>query len=306
MCSGRVDLSFILRAFSKGMDGVFIGGCWPGECHYITEGNYLALSLVQISKKLLAHIGINPDRLRLEWVSAAEGIRFAEVMNDFSDKVKEAGPLGKGEGIDLGEIKSRLENIENLAPYIKLVERERLRVPLKTVEDYLEFFNSDEFDRLFRELILDKLEICRIMKLLREKPVPIAELAGMPDLNPSEVSNYLNVAARQGLIRFDESKNLIPVSTDEDAKRKSTLITEAKPVSSNKAKIDQIIDKYQGQPESLIHVLMEVQSKNRWLPREVLDKISRKLEVPLSRIMQVASFYKTFSLSPKGRHEVNN
>ena len=264
------------------------------------------MSLVQISKKLLAHIGINPDRLRLEWVSAAEGIRFAEVMNDFSDKVKEAGPLGKGEGIDLGEIKSRLENIENLAPYIKLVERERLRVPLKTVEDYLEFFNSDEFDRLFRELILDKLEICRIMKLLREKPVPIAELAGMPDLNPSEVSNYLNVAARQGLIRFDESKNLIPVSTDEDAKRKSTLITEAKPVSSNKAKIDQIIDKYQGQPESLIHVLMEVQSKNRWLPREVLDKISRKLEVPLSRIMQVASFYKTFSLSPKGRHEVNN
>jgi NADH-quinone oxidoreductase subunit E len=70
-------------------------------------------------------------------------------------------------------------------------------------------------------------------------------------------------------------------------------------------KIDQIINKHQGKASSLIHVLMEIQSENHWLPKEALDKISKKLEVPLSRVMQIATFYKTFSLIPKGRHEVH-
>lgn len=63
MCSGRVDMGFVLRAFSNGSDGVFIGGCWPGECHYSTAGNYDALSMVHICKKLLKQIGIDPERL---------------------------------------------------------------------------------------------------------------------------------------------------------------------------------------------------------------------------------------------------
>jgi len=73
----------------------------------------------------------------------------------------------------------------------------------------------------------------------------------------------------------------------------------------DKDKIDQIINKHQGKASSLIHVLMEVQSENHWLPKEALDKVSKKLDVPLSRIMQIATFYKTFSLIPKGRHEVH-
>lgn len=63
MCSGRVDPAFMLRAFSNGTDGVFIGGCWPGECHYATEGNYDALSRVSLYKKLLEYIGVNPENL---------------------------------------------------------------------------------------------------------------------------------------------------------------------------------------------------------------------------------------------------
>ena len=70
-------------------------------------------------------------------------------------------------------------------------------------------------------------------------------------------------------------------------------------------KIDQIINKHQGKPGSLIHVLMAIQHENHWLPKEVLDKVSRVLDVPLSRVMQVATFYKTFSLVPRGRHEVH-
>ena len=104
-------------------------------------------------------------------MSAGEGILFAEVMNDFGKKVKELGPLGKGEGIDEKGLKSKLEAVTKLVPYIRLVERERLRVPFKSEEEYNKFFTSDEFNRLFNELIGDKLAISQIMSLLRERPL---------------------------------------------------------------------------------------------------------------------------------------
>ena len=211
MCTGRVDLAFILRAFSNGADGVFIGGCWPGECHYITEGNYLALSGMHLCRKLLEHIGVNPERLRLEWVSASEGSRFAEVMNDFSRSLKALGPLGKVEGIDENGLKFKLEAVTKLIPYIKLVERERLRVPFKSEEEYNKFFNSDEFDRLFQELIGDKFEISQIMTLLRDKPRSVGEISEILGLNPSEVSIHLKSSTRQGLVNFDVSrKRFVP------------------------------------------------------------------------------------------------
>jgi len=211
MCTGRIDLSFILRAFSNGMDGVFIGGCLLGECHYITEGNYGVLSVTHICRKLLELTEVNPDRLRLEWISASDGIRFAEVMNDFSRSVKAIGPLGRGEGEKVNGLKSKLEAINQLVPYIKLVERERLRVPVKSEEAYHAFFTSDEFNRLFQELIADKLEMSRIMTLLREKPLSTGEISEILGADPSEISKYLNGSARQGLVRFDESrKRFVP------------------------------------------------------------------------------------------------
>src|SRR3989337_2137696 len=111
MCSGRVDLAFIFRSFAKEADGVFIGGCHLNDCHYNPQGNYDALGNSLISKRLLEHIGVRPDRLRLEWVSAGEGIRFAEIMNDFSATVKALGPFGSSEGIDKAVLKSRIETV---------------------------------------------------------------------------------------------------------------------------------------------------------------------------------------------------
>jgi F420-non-reducing hydrogenase iron-sulfur subunit len=212
MCSGRVDLAFIIRAFSNGIDGVFMGGCWPGECHYITEGNYLSLSMMHLCKKLLAQIGVNPKRLRLEWVSASQGTRFAAVMNDFSKKLEELGPLGTGEGMDNNGLKLKLEAVTNLVPYIKLVERERLRVRFDTEEEYNEFFASDEVNRIFHELIVDKLAISHILLLLRERPLSAGEISEILGVDPSEMSIHLNRSARQGLIEFDESqKRFVPV-----------------------------------------------------------------------------------------------
>jgi coenzyme F420-reducing hydrogenase delta subunit len=204
MCSGRVDPAFILRAFSNGMDGVFVGGCWLGECHYVTEGNYDALSVMHICKKLLELIGVNHERLRLEWVSASQGIRFAEVISDFTNKLKELGPLGIGEGIDADGLKLKFEAVKSLVPYIKLVERERLRVHFDTEDEYEKFFNSEELDRLFRDLVVDKLTISQILLLLRERPLSTGEISEILGLSPSEVSRYLNSSAKEGLVRFDE------------------------------------------------------------------------------------------------------
>jgi len=206
MCSGRVDLEFILRAFANGQDGVFVGGCRLGECNYITHGNYDALSNVHICRKMMEHIGLNPERLRIEFMSAADGNLLAEVTNDFTKKVKELGPLGKSEGIDKKELKFKLEAVRKLVPYMKLVERERLRVPVKSEEAYNKFFESSEINRLFSELFGDKLAISQIMLLLGEKPLSTGEISEKLGLNPSEVSRHMKSSSRQGLVRYDETQ----------------------------------------------------------------------------------------------------
>lgn len=91
-CTGRIDPQFVLEAFSKGADGVFIGGCHtPTDCHYIS-GNYKALKRYLILKKLLEQMGIDPRRLRLEWVSASEGQKYAKVITEFTEEIKKIGP----------------------------------------------------------------------------------------------------------------------------------------------------------------------------------------------------------------------
>jgi coenzyme F420-reducing hydrogenase delta subunit/ferredoxin len=167
MCSGRVDLEFILRAFINGMDGVLIGGCRLNECNYITHGNYHALNMVLLCRRIMEHIGLNPERLRIEFMSAGEGILFTEVVNDFEQKVKELGPLGKGEGLQEEEIKAKLKEVSKLVPYIKLVKREKLESRLEKKEEYEGHFTREEIERLFNEVVSyyidpDKCQACMI------------------------------------------------------------------------------------------------------------------------------------------------
>jgi coenzyme F420-reducing hydrogenase delta subunit len=206
MCSGRVDLGFVLRAFSNGMDGVFIGGCRLNECNYITHGNYDALKMVLLVRKIMEHIGLIPERLKIGFTSGADSNLFVDAVNGFVKKVKELGPLGQGEGLDDRELKLKLEAVTRLVPYIRLVERERLRIPVRSEEAYHEFFASAELNRIFNETIGDRLAISQIVSLLRERPLPTAEMAKRLGLTPSEVSRHLNTSSRQGLVRYDESR----------------------------------------------------------------------------------------------------
>ncbi len=92
MCSGRVDPQVVLDAFARGADGVLIGGCHPGDCHY-QEGNYKALRRYHLLKRMLRSMGIEDERFRLEWISASEGDRVRAVVNDMVEKVRALGPL---------------------------------------------------------------------------------------------------------------------------------------------------------------------------------------------------------------------
>lgn len=203
MCTGRVDLAFLMRALQGGADGVIIGGCWPGECHYVTEGNYDALGNIYLARKLLTHIGVTPERVRIEWIAASEGTRFAEVMSEFAGQLEELGPLGEAEGLDAPTLQRRLAAASALLPYLKLVEREKLRVPVKTEEAYRAFYDSDEVTRLFDDLIGDKLAVNQILLLLREHPLSTAAISEQLGLTASDVARHMTSSSRQGLVRYD-------------------------------------------------------------------------------------------------------
>ncbi len=98
MCSGRVDPTFVVKAFRDGADGVLIAGCHPGDCHYST-GNYKAMRRYPLLLKLLEQFGIEKERVRLEWISASEGEKFAQVVAEFTETVRALGPLRWGERV---------------------------------------------------------------------------------------------------------------------------------------------------------------------------------------------------------------
>ena len=178
MCSGRVDPEFIFRAFANGMDGVFIGGCILNECNYITHGNYQALNMVLLCKKIMEHIGLNPDRLRIEFMSSGEGMVYVDVANDFVRQVRELGPIGKAEGLSEDELASKLAEVRKLIPYIKIVKRDKLEARLESKEEYAGYYTSGEIDQMFSEVVSyyidpEKCKACMIC--LRKCPVEAIE-----------------------------------------------------------------------------------------------------------------------------------
>jgi len=92
MCSGRVNPMFVINALQQGADGVLVAGCHPGDCHY-TQGNYFAKRRMAVLKKLLEYIGVEPERVHMAWVSAAEGQKFADVIKEVTEDVKKVGPM---------------------------------------------------------------------------------------------------------------------------------------------------------------------------------------------------------------------
>ncbi len=114
MCSGRVNPAFIFEAFLSGFDGALVLGCHPGECHYLT-GNYQAEKLMNRVRKLMEIAAISPQRLHLGWVSAAEGVRFAQIVDSFIERVRREGPLGRDAYL-LQRLEARFAHRHDFAP----------------------------------------------------------------------------------------------------------------------------------------------------------------------------------------------
>jgi F420-non-reducing hydrogenase iron-sulfur subunit len=108
MCSGRVDPAFVMKAFSLGADGVLIAGCHPGDCHY-SEGNYKTMRRFGMLKPLLQAFGIDPRRVRLEWISASEGDKYVRMVREFTEEIRALGPLDWNRSSLIGEVAGHVE-----------------------------------------------------------------------------------------------------------------------------------------------------------------------------------------------------
>jgi len=178
MCSGRVDPEFIFRAFANGMDGVFIGGCLLGECNYITHGNYQALNMVLLCKKIMEHASLNPDRLRIAFMSSGDGMVYVDAVNEFVRHVNGLGPISEAEGRSKNELASGLAEVRKLIPYIKMVKREKLERHLESAAEFEDYYTTGEIEQMFKMVVsyyIDPEKCKACMLCARRCPVDAIE-----------------------------------------------------------------------------------------------------------------------------------
>ena len=186
MCSGRVNPAFIFEAFLSGFDGALVLGCHPGDCHYLA-GNYQAEKLMNRVKKLMEIAAISPQRLHLDWVSAAEGARFAQIVDSFIEGVTREGPLGRDACL-----------LQRLEAARMTVEKERVRWLMGNERNLIEksnIFGQEmpylEFDALMNEVSREEFLKSWLLLNLEGKPTPTKELAAALGMQTEEVLSYL-------------------------------------------------------------------------------------------------------------------
>lgn len=217
MCSGRVDPSFVLKAFERGALGVLVAGCEFPTCHYI-NGNHYALRNMQMTKRLLEKAGIDPERLRLEWISASQGDRFARTIKEFTKVMDEKGPIAE----------EKRESIE-LKAAIECASDYRLRIlgaKSKEFEEsgnrYSERFTHHEIDRLIDEAVKDEFISKKMQILMRGSPRSIKELSGELDESPPKVLKCMQDMKHLGLVELDRLDGAMPIyriSPDYESKK---------------------------------------------------------------------------------------
>jgi len=211
MCSGRVDPVIVLEMFANGADGVMVTGCHPGDCHYL-EGNLYAERRIKMLKKLMACAGLEPERLRLEWVSAAEGARFAEIVNDFTNQIKHIGPSPLAGEKPNETILASIQAAERAAGSSRLrtlVGREK-----KLTEDenvYGEKVAQGEFDKLMDESVKEEYLCSRIYLLTKDKSMSVEDLSKLLSVDPCAVLSHVVVMRRKGLLARDRIEGDSPL-----------------------------------------------------------------------------------------------
>jgi len=210
MCSGRVDPVFLFKALLTGIDGIFVLGCHPGDCHYL-EGNYEAEKKFKMVQKFLKIVDFD-KRVRLDWVSASEGARFAKVVTEFIESIREQGPSPlSGENIDQ-ELFNNLKAMENSVSSDRiraLVGRQRKITEVEN--EYGEKVPVDEFNAIFDEAIHDEFVRQRILLSLSNKVLSVKDLAAELKLDPSEILESMLTLKRRGEIDYQRIDGNTPL-----------------------------------------------------------------------------------------------
>jgi F420-non-reducing hydrogenase iron-sulfur subunit len=210
MCSGRVDPRFIIEALELGIDGVYVMGCHIGDCHYL-EGNYEAVKKFEMTNAFLKLVGLE-KRIRLDWVSASEGVRFGEVVSKFVADIKELGPSPlSGEQPD----KELLEKVQAIKMAVSsnrmraFVGRERKITEEENV--YGEKYPLEKYQELMSQAIKDEYERYRILVSLEEKSKSVKELAAELGIDPSIVLEHMLTLKSRSEVDFQQIIKNTPI-----------------------------------------------------------------------------------------------
>jgi coenzyme F420-reducing hydrogenase delta subunit len=212
MCSGRIDPVFVLDALAGGVDGIIIMGCHPGDCHYM-EGNYEAEKKVKMLKGLLSPLGL-AERVCLEWISASEGARFAEIVQDFTDHIRALGPSPlRREKLDPEKLEC-IQAAKRAAADFRLralVGRERKMIEAGNV--YGEVVVQEEFDKIMDEAIVAEYMRNRIYLLLEKEPMSIKHLSKRLELDTLQILDHVVIMRQRGMIAVERVEDMTPIYT---------------------------------------------------------------------------------------------
>ncbi|NIU38632.1 hydrogenase iron-sulfur subunit, partial [Candidatus Bathyarchaeota archaeon] len=187
MCSARVDPTIVLEAFIRGLDGVMVLGCHLGDCHYMT-GNYYTERRMKTTKNVLKNVGLSPERLLIDWVSASEGERFATLVKDFTERIRKLGSLGNETDLEPQQLRTRLVAAKEALTQDRirwLVGRERELVEDKNV--FGEKVSQEEFDQLIFQTIEKEFAKRRILLSMGEDALSVMEIAQIVEASPRKV-----------------------------------------------------------------------------------------------------------------------
>jgi len=210
MCSGRIDPTIPLEVLMKGADGVMVLGCHPGDCHYM-EGNLYEERKVKMLKKLLALTGLEPERLKLEWVSASEGQRFAQVVTEFTEQIRKLGPSPLSGTNPDPKVLLNMQAAKAAASDFRLrvvVGRERELTEKNNVYD--EKMPQEEFDALLDDIVGNEYIRHKIHLMTWVEPQSIKELATEVKLKPSAVLQQIVAMRRRNMITLDHVEGSTP------------------------------------------------------------------------------------------------
>lgn len=212
MCTGRMDPATVVMSLKKGLDGLLIVGCHFGDCHYIS-GNVQAKIKIDMTRRLLKHIGVHEERLAFRQCSSGEAAVFVELVTKFNEKIRELGPIGDG-----GDSLKAPEIFKKLAAAEAVLSGEKMRwiIGKKTEfmesgNKYGEIFTEHEFDRAIDMIIVEEIEVHEIIGKLKEEAQSVKGLAGALAIPSQRVFRYITALNRKEMIQLENVSGRTPL-----------------------------------------------------------------------------------------------